>query len=100
MQTPATQDDNSLELRIRTPATQDDNSLTRPVENPKIPCIYWAESVFKKSAPIIYFLKYIPIIISAREHEGCGKRWIQGIDDDDVMKLDPLLDTLNPVRIL
>lgn len=61
MATPAKWDVNSpnpgLELPklgIRTPTTQDDNSPTRPVENPKIPCIYWAESVFKKSAPIIY----------------------------------------------
>ena len=42
------------QLGIRTPATRDDNSPARPVENPEIPCIYWAESVFKKSAPIIY----------------------------------------------
>lgn len=61
MTTPAKWDVNSPnpglelpQLGIRTPTTQDDNSPTRPVENPKIPCIYWAESVFKKSAPIIY----------------------------------------------
>lgn len=85
MATPAKWDVNSpnpgLELPklgIRTPTTQDDNSPTRPVENPKIPCIYWAESVFKKSAPIIYW----------------------GTDDDDVMKSNALLDTLNPERIL